>query len=58
MTHRHPIRTLLIVGLLATLGGVFPAGASISPAEHCAAAERTLAGKLLKARPPPWRRRP
>jgi hypothetical protein len=46
MTHRHPIRTLLTVGLLATFGGAFPAGASISPGERCAASQLKAAGKL------------
>jgi sugar lactone lactonase YvrE len=49
MTHRNPIRTLLIVGLLATCGGVFPAGASLSPAELCAASQLTAVGKLASA---------
>jgi streptogramin lyase len=49
MTHRNPIRTLLIVGLLATCGGGFPAGASLSPAELCAASQLTAVGKLASA---------
>jgi streptogramin lyase len=40
------METLLIVGLLATLGGAFPAGASISPAERCAASQLKAVGKL------------
>jgi hypothetical protein len=49
MTLRHPMETLLIVGLLATLGGAFPAGASISPAERCAASQLKAVGKLASA---------
>jgi DNA-binding beta-propeller fold protein YncE len=40
------METLLIVGLLATLGGAFPVGASISPAERCAASQLKAVGKL------------
>jgi hypothetical protein len=43
MTHRHPIRTLLIVGLLATFEGVFSARVSSAippgPSTVCAASE-------------------
>jgi DNA-binding beta-propeller fold protein YncE len=49
MTHRNPIRTLLIVGLLATCGAAFPAGASTTPAERCAASQLTAVGKLASA---------
>jgi hypothetical protein len=43
------METLLIVGLLATLGGALPAGASISPAERCAASQLKAVGKLASA---------
>jgi hypothetical protein len=46
MTNHRQLGTLLLVGGLLARS---PAGANTSPAEQCAAAERTLAGKLLKA---------
>jgi sugar lactone lactonase YvrE len=53
MTHNHPIRTLLIVGLLATCGGVFSARGSSAvppgPATVCAASQLTAVGKLASA---------
>jgi hypothetical protein len=49
MTHRHPIETLVIVGLLATFGSAFPAGASTSLAERCAASQLKATGKLASA---------
>jgi hypothetical protein len=49
MTHHHPIRTLLIGGLLATGVASGVASASTSPAELCAASQLKAVGKLASA---------
>jgi DNA-binding beta-propeller fold protein YncE len=50
MTHHHPRETLLIVGLLVTLGGVFSARESTAippgPPTVCAASQLKAVGKL------------